>query len=79
MSGERPVTHLRVERGRPSAEELAAVVAILLTRRATTPVPVPAHRDRAARWHRHGPTTDQYCPRSWRTAARASDREGEPR
>ncbi|WP_369916175.1 hypothetical protein [Plantactinospora sp. KBS50] len=55
------------------------MVAILLTRRATTPVPVPAHRDRAARWHRHGPTTDQYCPRSWRTAARASDREGEPR
>ncbi|MFY1681792.1 acyl-CoA carboxylase subunit epsilon [Micromonospora sp. WMMD730] len=73
MSSEPP--RLRVQRGRPSAEELAVVVAVLLTRR----VPAPAPRSRTAGWHRRGPITDQYCPRSWRTATRASDRQGEVR
>ncbi|WP_422755601.1 acyl-CoA carboxylase epsilon subunit [Micromonospora sp. WMMD708] len=64
-------------RGRPSAEELAAVVAILLRRRVAAPVPAP--RSRAAGWHRRGPSVEQYCPRSWRTATRDPDRQGEVR
>ncbi|MET8524289.1 acyl-CoA carboxylase subunit epsilon [Micromonospora sp. NPDC005172] len=72
-------THVRVERGQPSPQELAAVVAVLLTRRVASPAPAPASRDRTAGWHRHGLIAEQYCPRSWRTAARASDREGELR
>jgi hypothetical protein len=79
MSDEGTPTDLRVERGQPSAEELAAVVAVLLTRRAAALTPAPAPRDRAAGWHRRGLIAEQYCPRSWHTAARASDREGELR
>jgi hypothetical protein len=52
MSDERPRPVLRIVRGAPNEEELAALVAVLSARAAARPAPAPtptsAWRDRAA-------------------------------
>ncbi|MFF3378949.1 acyl-CoA carboxylase subunit epsilon [Streptomyces sp. NPDC002680] len=58
---------LRVERGSPSGEELAALTVVLLARAAATGQAAPeGHRGRTARWRRpeRGPGFES--PRTWR-------------
>ncbi|MEV0373387.1 acyl-CoA carboxylase subunit epsilon [Streptomyces sp. NPDC050636] len=61
---------IRVEKGSPSAEELAAVTAVLLTRAAATSSAAgdEAHpRPAVAGWRRPERTPRSPGPRSWRT------------
>ena len=53
-------THLRIERGRPTAEELAVLTAVLLARRGPE---IPSPRIQV-RW-----VTSYRSPHSWQTAA----------
>lgn len=58
---------LKIERGNPTPEELAAVIAVLHQRLMSAP-PDPTEVRRpptAARWHRQQPTPFQ--PRAWRS------------
>ncbi|MES5825311.1 acyl-CoA carboxylase subunit epsilon [Streptomyces sp. RG80] len=58
---------LRIERGNPTPEELAAVIAVLHQRLSAAPQATDAARrpPTAARWHRQQPTPFQ--PRAWRS------------
>lgn len=59
---------LKIERGNPTPEELAAVIAVLHQRlMSAAPNPTDAARrpPTAARWHRQQPTPFQ--PRAWRS------------
>ncbi|MCF1595355.1 acyl-CoA carboxylase subunit epsilon [Streptomyces muensis] len=57
---------LRVERGRASAEEIAALTAVLLARAATRPDPADEHcPDGPAGWRRLERTPGFRAPHSW--------------
>ncbi|MDO0912038.1 acyl-CoA carboxylase subunit epsilon [Streptomyces sp. DT2A-34] len=57
---------LRVERGRASAEEIAALTAVLLARAATRPDSAAAHcPDSPAGWRRPERTPGFRAPHSW--------------
>lgn len=56
---------LRIERGNPTAEELAAVIAVLRQRLTSTHTTETRRPPAAARWHRQQPTPFQ--PRAWRS------------
>ncbi|MFF7451876.1 MULTISPECIES: acyl-CoA carboxylase epsilon subunit [unclassified Streptomyces] len=62
-----PALELRIERGNPTPEELAAVIAVLHQRLSAAGThPTGARRPpTAARWHRQQPTPFQ--PRAWRS------------
>ncbi|MBP0452316.1 acyl-CoA carboxylase subunit epsilon [Kitasatospora sp. RG8] len=72
MTGPNDPRLLRVERGDPSPDELAAVVAVLLARAAAGAVP-PAADEPAptARWRRLERVYLFDAPRVWRTYQRA--------
>nr|WP_244420120.1 acyl-CoA carboxylase subunit epsilon [Streptomyces hygroscopicus] len=76
---QRPVQNvIRVEKGSPSDEELAAVTAVLLTRAAAAASPAGdnAHpRPAVAGWRRPERTPRSPGPRSWHTG---HDRERRP-
>ncbi|MFJ3671263.1 acyl-CoA carboxylase subunit epsilon [Streptomyces sp. NPDC090106] len=59
--------HIRIERGDPTPEELAAVLAVLHQRLAAASFTSPANNrlPAPARWHRQQPTPIQ--PRAWRS------------
>ncbi|MER6185245.1 acyl-CoA carboxylase subunit epsilon [Streptomyces sp. NPDC001652] len=59
---------LKIERGNPTPEELAAVIAVLHQRLMSAPPHATTEGRRpptAARWHRQQPTPFQ--PRAWRS------------
>ncbi|MEU6056507.1 acyl-CoA carboxylase subunit epsilon [Streptomyces xanthochromogenes] len=57
---------LRVEKGSPTPEELAALTAVLLSRTAAAENPGPAHPPASrARWQRPERTPRRPGPRSW--------------
>lgn len=62
-----PAPEFRIERGNPTPQELAAVIAVLHQRlSARAPAARAARRPpTAARWHRQQPTPFQ--PRAWRS------------
>ncbi|WP_329543384.1 acyl-CoA carboxylase subunit epsilon [Streptomyces sp. NBC_01356] len=63
-----PALELKIERGNPTPEELAAVIAVLHQRLTTTHTTRTAETRRPptpARWHRQQPTPFQ--PRAWRS------------
>ncbi|WP_062205789.1 acyl-CoA carboxylase subunit epsilon [Streptomyces sp. NBRC 109706] len=59
---------VRVERGAASAEELAAVTALLMARaaRSGAPTPAPVH-PRTAGWRRLERVSTYRVPRSWQS------------
>ncbi|WP_371553299.1 acyl-CoA carboxylase subunit epsilon [Streptomyces sp. NBC_00554] len=63
-----PALELKIERGNPTPEELAAVIAVLHQRLTTTHTTRTTETRRPptpARWHRQQPTPFQ--PRAWRS------------
>ncbi|ULR51536.1 acyl-CoA carboxylase subunit epsilon [Streptomyces deccanensis] len=73
MQDIRETSVLRVEKGSPSPEELAAITAVLLARTTTTTGPYdtsrrPRPRPRAT-WTRPERTPGFQGPRTWRTGA----------
>jgi hypothetical protein len=61
--------YLRVVRGEPTAEELAALVAVLAARQAAAPAPAPRPRSAWADPARRLGLTDRPRPGAWRRSA----------
>jgi hypothetical protein len=70
MNDEQSPYRLRVEKGSPSGEELAALTVVLLARAAAAEPDLPRHRRTAAHWRRpeRGPGFES--PRAWRNGIR---------